>query len=350
MSEGGRPALLAVDAGGSKVEAALLSRSGQVLGAARFTRSRRDLSGHGHDGEDPVLAAVASAVSSASKAAGRSIDRLPLAPLGVYCMAGVDFPQDQRRLVGQLRRRGWTAENVVRNDTDAILRAGSEEGWGVGVVCGYGINCTALAPDGRSFRFPAIGHLSGDWGGGSDIGPSALWFAVRAEDGRGPPTALAATVPAYFAMRRPSQVMQAIHFGRLDSARLAELPPLVFRAARGGDRVAQDIVDRQADEIVAMAGAAMRKLRLTRMAVPMVLGGGIFRATDADFHRRVEDGLRAVAPAVRVTPLRAPPVLGAALIGLERLGVGRRAQDRARAALTNERFATHAVCGRAARR
>src|SRR5262245_1303006 len=351
MSDAGKPALLAVDAGGSKVEAALLSRSAPVRAEARWTRSRRELSTEGgHDGEDPALTAVAVAVASAVRRTGRAFDRFPLAPLGVYCMAGVDFPRDHRRFLVQLGRRGWTSENVVRNDADAILRAGSEEGWGVGVVCGYGINCTAVAPDGRAFRFPAVGHLSGDWGGGSDIGPAALWFAVRSEDGRGERTALSAAVPAHFGLRRPSQVMQAIHFGRLEGWRLSGLPPVVFRAARQGDRVAQDIVDRQADEIVAMAGAAMRKLRMSRLEVPVVLGGGIFRNTDAGFHRRIEEGLRAVAPSVRVATLTAPPVLGSALIGLERLEAGTRARARARSALTNERFGTHAVGGRAAGR
>ena len=74
---------------------------------------------------------------------------------------------------------------MVRNDTFAVLRAGTERTWGVAVVCGYGTNCSGVAPNGRTFRFPAFGDLSGDWGGGHDIGAAALWHAVRAEDGRG---------------------------------------------------------------------------------------------------------------------------------------------------------------------
>jgi N-acetylglucosamine kinase-like BadF-type ATPase len=345
-----RPALLAVDAGGSKVEAALLSRSGEVLGTSRWAWPRTPQKVARHDGEDPVIGVVAAAVDATCADAGLARDARPLAALGTYCMAGVDFAADERRLGAQLRRRGWTSEDVVRNDTFAVLRAGSERGWGVAVVCGFGINCSGVAPDGRTFRFPAIGSLSGDWGGGSEIGPTALWYAVRAEDGRGEPTALAALVPAHFRLKRPSQVMKAIHFGRLDERRLYELPPIVFRAARTGDGVAQRIVDRQADEVVTMAGTAIRRLRLAGSEVDVVLGGGIFRSGDRSFFEHIEQGLRAVAAAARFTVLDVPPVLGAALLGLERLGASGRALSRARAALTNERFGTHASGRRTARR
>jgi N-acetylglucosamine kinase-like BadF-type ATPase len=345
-----RPALLAIDAGGSKVDAALLSRTGEVLGASRLARPRpRDLTAP-LDGEDPVMDALAAAVEATCAEAGVAPDARPVATLGMYCMAGVDFAADERRLGAQLRRRGWTSENDVRNDTFAVLRAGSERGWGVAVVCGFGINCSGVAPDGKTFRFPAIGSLSGDWGGGSEIGPTALWYAVRAEDGRGEATALAQLVPAHFRLKRPSQVMKAIHFGRLDERRLYELPPVVFRAARKGDPVAQRIVDRQADEIVTMAGTAIRRLRLTGSEVGVVLGGGVFRSGDRSFLDHIERGVRAVAAAARITVLDEPPVVGAAMLGLERLGAGGRALSRARAALTNERFGTHASGRRTAGR
>jgi N-acetylglucosamine kinase-like BadF-type ATPase len=345
-----RPALLAIDAGGSKVDAALLSATGEVLGAARLARARpRDLTAP-LDGEDTVMESVAAAVEAACADAGEARDHRPVAALGMYCMAGVDFAADERRLGAQLRRRSWTSENEVRNDTFAVLRAGSERGWGVAVVCGFGINCSGVSADGKTFRFPAIGSLSGDWGGGSEIGPTALWYAVRAEDGRGEPTTLARLVPAHFRLKRPSQVMKAIHFGRLDERRLYELPPVVFRAARTGDLVSQSIVHRQAEEIVIMAGTAIRRLRLSGSEVEVVLGGGIFRSGDRSFLDRIEHGVRAVAPAARITVLDEPPVLGAAMLGLERLGASGQALSRARAALTNERFGTHASGRRTAGR
>ena len=101
-------------------------------------------------------------------------------------LAGVDFPSEERELREAVEARGWAERTLVGNDTFAVLRAGTERGWGVAVVCGAGINCVGVAPDGRHVRFPALGQITGDWGGGYDVGMAALVAAARSEDGRGP--------------------------------------------------------------------------------------------------------------------------------------------------------------------
>ena len=59
------------------------------------------------------------------------------------------------------------------------------------------------------------------------------------------------------------------------------------------------------------------RLDLQDEAVEVVLGGGIFDTTDTAFHARVAAGVHAVAPRAVLVRLAAPPVLGAALIGLD---------------------------------
>jgi N-acetylglucosamine kinase-like BadF-type ATPase len=277
---------------------------------------------------------VLDAVRGACQDAGIVLD-YPVADLGVYCLAGADLPADDRKIARWLRTRLLTEEILVRNDTFAVLRAGTERTWGVGIECGFGTNCSAVAPDGRTYRLPALGWIAGDWGGGADIGESALWSALRSEDGRGERTKLATTVPSHFGFRRPRQVMEAMYFGRLEEGRVAELPPLVFGAAAEGDAVARSIVDRQASEIVAMAGAAIRRLRMTKLDVHVVLGGGIFRTGYAPFFEQIEDGIRGIAPTATVTVLTAPPVVGAVLLGLDRIGASGAAKARVRTTLTH---------------
>jgi N-acetylglucosamine kinase-like BadF-type ATPase len=326
--------LLAVDGGGSKVDAVVLTRDGSIVSAVRFASGEQDGQLHGD-----YLHLVNQALALAAARAGRDGDDRPLARLGVYCLAGADLPQDDRRIMRWLGKQGWTTENVLHNDTFAVLRAGTDRTWGVGIVCGSGTNCSALSPDGREYRLPAVGEISGDWGGGTDIGPAALWYALRAIDGRGERTVLSSAVPRHFGMRRPRQVMEAMYFGRLRSDRLVELPPLVFAAAEDGDAVARSIVDRQADEIAAMAAAAIRKLRMRDLDVHVVLGGGIFRNDFAAFFERIDDGIRRVAPRAEIIVLKAPPVVGAAMLGLDRIHAPRSAYGRVRAGLTHGRLA-----------
>ena len=333
-TRGRRPAVLAVDGGGSKIDAALLRIDGAVLGAARIrTRDFEENGGPHHMGQ--VLDAVTGACGDAG------LDTTyPVADLGVYCLAGADLPADDRKILRWLRREPLTQESVVRNDTFAVLRAGTERHWGVGVVCGFGMNCSAVVPDGRITRFPAVGPISGDWGGGADVGQAALWYAIRAEDGRGAKSALRRSVPAHFGLRRPRQVFEAMYSGRLDEERLVELSPLVFREASAGDIVARSIVDRQADEVVAMSTTAIKRLRMQKLDVDVVLGGGIFRNDDDAFLQRIGDGVHEVAPGARSTVLTDPPVVGAAWLGLDRLEASESSYARARSALTHTRLAT----------
>ncbi len=331
-----RPAILAIDAGGSKVDAAVLRADGALLGAARIRSSDHDGSG----GADH-LEIVADAVERACLDAGLVATRRPVADLGVYCIAGADLPADDRRIGRWFRARRFSLADLVRNDTFAVLRAGTDRTWGVGVVCGYGTNCSGVAPSGRIFRFPAVGEISGDWGGGLDLGGAALWHAIRAEDGRGERTTLRRLVPAHFGLTRPRQVLEAMHFGRIAQDRVVELPPVVFAAAKDGDAVALSIVERQAEEVVAMAGTAIRRLGMTALDVDVVLGGGIFHNDDERFFERIERGLTAIAPRSGIRVLTAPPVIGAALIGLDRRGARPAAHARARSALTHERLTAH---------
>jgi N-acetylglucosamine kinase-like BadF-type ATPase len=322
-----KAAVLAFDGGGSKIDAVAVGKDGTVLGSVRVPPA-------GNDGREPRLrTGLVAAVEAVSKGAGLDASRGPLASVGVFCLAGADLPADDRKIMRWLSRQGWTTETVLRNDTFAVMRAGTDRTWGVGVVCGYGTNCAAVAPDGRTFRLPALGWIAGDWGGGSDIGEAAMWHALRSEDGRGDRTVLASTVPAHFGLRRPRQLMEAMYFGRLEEGRVAELPPLVFGAAANGDAVARSIVDRQADEVVAMAGAAIGRLRMAKLDVHVVLGGGIFRNGFSPFFTRIDEGVRRIAPAATVTVLTAPPVIGAALLGLDRAGASSGAKQRVHEAL-----------------
>ena len=87
-----------------------------------------------------------------------------------------------------------------------------------------------------------------------------------------------------------------------------------------------------------MAGAAIRRLGLAGLDVDVICGGGLFRRDAPAFLQRIRSELAALAPAARVTRLTAPPVVGAALLGLDRRGAPPGAAERLRATLTHERL------------
>lgn len=223
------------------------------------------------------------------------------------------------------------ASTEVRNDTFAVLRAGVTEPRGVAVVCGAGINCVGMRPDGRTARFPALGRISGDWGGGWGLAEEALWHASRAEDGRGPATALAHTLPAHFGLPSMYALVEALHLEHIGTARRHELTPVLFSTAVAGDAVARGLVDRLADEVVTMATVALTRLDLLEEETPVLLGGGVLAARHPQLDDGVRDLLASRAPKAVPQVVTASPVLGAALLGLDRVGASGEVQERVRA-------------------
>ena len=255
------------------------------------------------------------------------------ADLAVLLLAGLDFPDEEAAYLAEAERRGWASEVVVGNDTYAVLRAGTERGWGVAVTCGAGINCVGVAPDGRRVRFPSLGPISGDWGGAGDVGRAAVWAAARSEDGRGPRTSLERLVPEYFGQADTVALARGLHDGAVDGQRLGELAPLVFAAAES-DEVAGEIVDRQAGEVAALVRAAVRRLELADSEVDVVLGGGLLQSGNARLLGGVVAALREeLGPRVSARVANSRPIVGAALAGLDRLGSPPEALARTRAEL-----------------
>jgi N-acetylglucosamine kinase-like BadF-type ATPase len=323
-----RAAVLAVDGGNSKTDLALLEADGSVLALVRGP-----LSSPQHLGVEGCLAVVESLLADAIREARLEDQASRVADVAALLMAGVDFPAEEDAVRDAVEKRGWARRVHVDNDTFAVLRAGTARGWGIAVTCGAGINCVGVSPDGRHARFPALGAITGDWGGGADLGLAAVSAAARSEDGRGPRTSLERAVPAHFGLATPSELAEAMHTGRIEQRRVIELAPLVLTEA-ADDAVAAELVQRLAAEVVALARVALTRLGLAGEPVEVLLGGGVLQDVDGDLLAAIDSGLRGSAPAVTVRPTASPAIVGAALIGLDELGAGEQEQERARSELS----------------
>ena len=298
--------LLAVDGGNAKTDLALFDRHGNVLALVRGPGS----SPHEH-GVDGALDRIEALVLEAG--ADGPVDYAEL------LLAGVDFPAEVATFRQRAQQRGWADRVEVANDTFAVLRTGTEKGWGIAVVCGAGMNCLGLGPDGREARFPALGEITGDWGGGQDVGSAAVWAAARSEDGRGPATSLERLVPAHFGFATPLELAQAVHTGSITQRRFIELAPIVLAEAERDD-VAAGIVLRLADEVVAFVRVALERISPVPEPPDIVLGGGVLQARNGLLLGAIDEGLERLDIPHRLVVADAPPVVGAALRALDALG------------------------------
>jgi N-acetylglucosamine kinase-like BadF-type ATPase len=328
--------VLAIDGGNSKTDVVLVASDGTPLASARGP----GINAH-EVGVDQTVQILDAVVKQAAA-------QVPAAQFGwvalrtVACLANADLPEEEAEHAAAVEAQGWSPDATVVNDTFAILRSGladrveGREGaqphWGVAVVCGAGINAVGVAPDGRVTRYLALGTISGDWGGGEGLGLEVLWHAIRAEDGRGPGTLLTGYLTSHFDVERVEEITLGIHKGKIGDDDLIGLAPLLLRAAEEGDPVARTVVNRLADEISVMAITAMRRLGLTGMATPVVLGGGIMTAGNPLLMAGITRQLTEAVPRAQIRVIDVPPVVGAALLGLDQLSAPPAAEARLRAA------------------
>jgi N-acetylglucosamine kinase-like BadF-type ATPase len=345
-------AVLAIDGGNSKTDVALIAADGTLLSSLRGPGASQE--DYGIEGAMRILADLVRTTAARAGVAGARVARHTSA-----CLAGADLPEDEAQLTAALGRQGWSDTAIAVNDTFAVLRAGlgddesgdsggsagaagsgggTDRPWGVAVVCGAGINCVAVAPDGRTFRYLALGTFTGDWGAGTGLSQEIMWHAMRAEDGRGPATALGPAVAAHFGLPSVTDAAIAVHKGAITEGDLIRLTTVLFGVAAGGDPVARNLIARQAEEICVMAITAMRRLGLPYSGTPVVLGGGLLTTEDGLLTRAVEDRLADLAPGTLPRVMDVPPVAGAALLGLDFLGAATSAKRRVHQAFLMSRL------------
>lgn len=303
--------VIAIDGGNSKTDVLVVDAAGTVLGSSRGPGASPQ-----NVGVEGCVTALEGLVIQALEAVGKATTQ-PFAVHTSAYLAGLDFPRE---------------EEALANDTLALLRAGTSDGIGVAVVCGAGINGVGIGPDGRETGFPALGKISGDWGGGYRLGEEALWWAIRAEDGRGPATALTDAVKTHYGASTVLEVVQGLHFEEIHSDSVHELCPLLFRVASAGDAVAQEVVDRFVEEVSLLVGVILRLLELTESAPEIVLGGGMLTGVSPPFIIDIERRCLKVAPKAVVKIVDVAPVVGAALFGLDTIGADEASKVRLRAA------------------
>lgn len=300
--------VLGVDAGNSKTFALVAETTGRVLGFGRAGPGN-----HQTVGLERALAEIRRACEAACAEAGIP---LPVA-FGVFGLAGADLPEDFVLLERGIRELKLAQRFRVENDTLVALRAGARRPWGVVVVCGAGFNAAGIAPDGRVFRLPGLGWISGDRGGGWFLAQEAVRHVARAWDGRGEPTLLTSFVLKTLGVGSVEEMIAALYRGAIGEAKLLDLVPQVFEAAYAGDRVAQRLVVELGEEVGLAASAVIRRLGLERTDVEVVLAGGVFKGRGPLLWDTVAQVVHRTAPQAQLVRPRLAPVAGAVLLALE---------------------------------
>ena len=301
--------LLGVDGGTTKTVALIADEHGHILGAGR----RGGSNWTGSDVTIP-MAVVADAAREALRRAGLTPQDIAL---GMFALAGADWPEDHERRQIVLEDANLARRVVVKNDAFAGLRAGSSNPYGVVIAAGTGTNTAAIAPDGREWAF---GYFA-DYGGAGDLARDAIVAVLRAEDGRGAPTLLTEMTLRQLGCPSVEILLRGLTSGEVSQADRLVLPPLVFEASTAGDAVASEIIVRHGVALAEYATALIRRFDMAPLDFEVVLAGSIFKGKGPLLVDTVTQGIHRVAPRAQIVRARFEPAVGALLLAFDACGI-----------------------------
>jgi N-acetylglucosamine kinase-like BadF-type ATPase len=307
---------LGVDGGTTRTKAVICDEEGRVVGSGEGAASNYQVVGL-----DAAVKGVGDAVRTALTAAELSVSQVTHA---VFGLSGMDLPMNREELEAALAKVFPGLSLTLVNDTWIMLKAGSEKGWGIAVVCGGGANACAYGRDGSWVTLRGLGYESGLRGGGLDMLRDILHFAFLSHDGTGPRSVLEQTVLDVTGVSDYDTLqllfLEAVQdmagHGELLQRSLAVIPR-VFEGATAGDEVCKRILRLQAESLAEGITGLVHKMGFEHEPVEVVLGGSVFKGANPLLVDTLTLLVHESAPLARLATPRLDPVLGACIMALE---------------------------------
>jgi N-acetylglucosamine kinase-like BadF-type ATPase len=251
-------------------------------------------------------------VEQALRAAGLKKEDISGVGFGI---SGYDWSSEHEANVSVIDRLGLNAPYRFVNDAVLGLVAGSEEGWGVVVVSGTGSNCRGWDREHkREGRVTGHGVLMGEGTGGTELVHRCMQIIGYSWTKRLPKTALAEAIIEHVGAKDLEDLMRG--YTTYEYQVGAEAARTVFRVAEEGDQVARDLIRWAGTEMGELANAVIRQLEFENLAFDVVMTGSMFEGGPM-FIEPMRETIHNLAAKARLVRLRVPPVIGAAMLGLE---------------------------------
>jgi len=303
----GMQCVLAIDAGGSKCDALVVTLAGDAVGWGRC--SVKELgSGRGPGGSGRSATTVRRAMLQALEQVGGA----QILEVAGY---GVGSEQVRGHFGPAVRFRG------VREHDAALALVGAEAG--IVALAGTGAFVYGRRPDGADLHLDALGPLLGDYGSGYHIGLMAIRAAARASWHPRHATSLAEPVVQACSAFRPNRARFSLveyMLGNPDRAEIASLAELVDAHAEAGDAVARQILITAADELAETLWDVVDRLSLANEHLPLVGTGGVLTGSRR-YWEHFCDRCKEIAPGLEPVRAPGPLVAGVAFLALKGLGI-----------------------------
>jgi N-acetylglucosamine kinase-like BadF-type ATPase len=299
---------LGVDGGGTKTDCILVDSEGTILAHATAGPS------------NPLRAGYAKAWFALSDAADVVLEHQHLKAadiLGICAGIGGAGRESVARRISTFLERGFPSATVsITTDLAITLQAAVGDQEGIILMVGTGSGAFGRDAKGQTARAGGRGPWFSDEGSGFDIGRRAMAAVVRAEEKRGPQTALSQKILKWLGCNDWTRVLDWVVKNPDDV--FPRVFPLVAELGDKGDAVACEILSGAAESLSGLAASVLQQLHMKDHEFPIAKAGGA-TGRSKFFDAAIDEGLRKVAPHAQITALKMKPAEAAAKMAI-RLG------------------------------
>ena len=242
---------------------------------------------------------------------------------GVFGMSGADTKKQHEKLTAIFQTLGIPKPLVV-NDAFLPIKAVTSTGYGIGAINGSGCTVAGIGADGSTLQIGGFGGLSGDMGGGFQLGETVARTVYASLFKGGAPTMLWDMLKEKLSITRDEEYMEAL-VDQLEAGQLtlSDLNLMLFNAADQGDAVALRLLREIGEDSAKAIGTIIKKLPFPpEEPVDVCLAGSVYVKGS---NPALVDALKNTASLVseghelRFTVATRPPVMGAVVWALDGL-------------------------------
>lgn len=301
------------DAGGTKTAAVIMNEEGVILG--------KGFGGSGNTNFIPLEIANKSftdAIHAARKMAG--IKKLSEGSFGQIKCVVVGTEPDPKPVAPVIKKLTGTNWILHRKEGECSMVGGLVEKTGLSLICGTGSVGWGRNANGETSATSCWGPI-GDEGSAYDMARRGVNAAFWAWDGRGKKTVMVDKLLAMFGKKDFRDVCTPLYTSPNLRKDFSSLAKLVTQSAEEGDKVALQVMEDCAYQIAYLLATCANNLKMGKAGYKVAATGGLVANPKSRYFKMISRALRKIHPKAKLVPPRFEPVVGAALIALDEIGI-----------------------------
>ena len=275
---------IGVDGGGTKTQYALFDEKKNMLDSVKTE-------GSNHENLEGAIPAAADIIMSGVHALlaqnNLTIDDITHT---LMALAGIDHPYQHDEMRVELDKRGMKNYSVY-NDGFIVIKAGSDNGVGIGYNCGTGTCCNSVDCDGKMLQVGGFAELSGDMGNGHWIATETFRLLYDDVCLKAKETKLTALAMRSFGIEAERDSLLSLIAKLEDENEMEEtirtLIDIFFEAAELGDEPTLGVIRAMAERGALYITAHLKNQNFTCDPVNVVLSGSIHTKLPSDIYKKM---------------------------------------------------------------